>query len=212
MTTDINALTIDMLWFALLLRVIDLPNLAQNYESRALELRWSDPSGQDVEDTREWVRLTLKGGAGGLGDMYVHRRDGSVDDELDQEYWELLQKMTDFAHGGEAPQSDLLKQMGNRMFAYGYTYVRQIEAPVGTWPFIRGRTTYEVMTAPGVTTIVDANILGGAVGYDPRGSRRDMQECQMAARRLFMEGRGDEWVHYSSAQVVPGEMLRNAES
>lgn len=75
MITDINALTIDMLRFALLLRVIDLPNLAQNYESQTLKLRWSDPSSQDVEDAREWVRLTIKGGAGGLGDMFVHRRD-----------------------------------------------------------------------------------------------------------------------------------------
>ncbi|PNI08360.1 hypothetical protein CXX84_10520 [Arthrobacter sp. AFG7.2] len=203
MTTSVNALALDMLTFSGLLRIIRQPQLAENYEARAKYLL-ANPAAKDVEETRAWVRLTLQGGAGGLGDMYVQKADGSVDEVLTRQYMELLQKMTDFANGGDEPSS-LLQQMGSAMFAHGYTYVRLVEVvPTGKWPFRRGRTMYEVMTAPGVTRLVDSTLLGGAVGYDPRGSRRDMQECQMTARRMFDEGRTDDWVHFSSSQVIPG--------
>lgn len=207
MTTDVNALTLDMLKFAGLLRLISQPQLAQNYESLAVELR-SDPSDQGVEDAREWVRTTLRGGSGGLGDVYVQKKDGSLDEVLDQEYQELLQRLTDFANGGEAPLSPLLKQIGNSMFANGYAYFRQVEAPVRKGLLVRGHTMYEVMTEPGATRRVGWKQLGEALGHGPQSSRRDMQECQAAADRLFREGRSDDWVHYSSAQVVPGESLQ----
>lgn len=209
MKSDVNALALDMLTFSGLLRIIRQPQLAENYEARAKYLL-SNPAADDVEVIRAWVRLTLVGGAGGLGDRYVQKTDGSVDKVLTQQYMELLQKMTDFANGGDEPLSSLLQQMGNTMFARGYTYLRLVETPTGRWPFRRGRTMYEVMTAPGVTRLVEPKLLGGAVGYDPRGSRRDMQECQMAAHRLFEEGRTDDWVHFSSAGVVPGDTLRRA--
>jgi hypothetical protein len=208
MTTDVNSLALDMLTFSGLLRIIRQPQLAENYEARAKYLL-SNSAAEDVEETRAWVRLTLQGGAGGLGDRYVQKTDGAVDEVLNQQYQGLLQKMTDFALGADEPLS-LLQQMGNTMFAHGYTYLRLVEVSTGKWPFRRGHTMYEVMTAPGVTRLVDQNTLGGAVGYDPRGSRRDMQECQMTARRLFDEGRTDDWVHFSSSQVFPGETLRRA--
>lgn len=208
MTRNVNSLALDMLTFSGLLRIIRQPQLAENYEARAKHLL-SNLSAKDAEETRAWVRLTLVGGAGGLGDMYVQKTDGSVDEVLTRPYMELLQKMTDFANSGDEPSS-LLQQMGNTMFAHGYTYLRLVEVPTGKWPFRRGRTMYEVMTALGVTRLVDSTLLGGAVGCDPRGSRRDMQECQMTARRLFDEGRTDDWVHFSSAQVIPGETLRRA--
>lgn len=209
MTTDANAQALDMFTFSGLLRIIRQPQLAENYEARAKYLL-SNPAAEDVEETRAWVRLTLQGGAGGLGDMYVQKKDGSVDTVLNQRYMELLQKMTDFANSEPEPLSALIQQMGNTMFAHGYTYLRLVEVPTGKWPSRRGRTVYEVMTAPGLIRLVDQKTLGGAVGYDPRGSRRDMQECQMAARRLFDEGRTDDWVHFSRAQVIPGETLREA--
>jgi hypothetical protein len=208
MTTDVNSLALDMLTFSGLLRIIRQPQLAENYEARAKYLL-SNPAAEDVEETRAWVRLTLQGGAGGLGDRFVQKTDGAVDEVLNQQYQELLQKMTAFALDEDEPLS-LLQQMGTIMFAHGYTYVRLVEVPTGQWPFRRGHTMYEVMTAPGVTRLVDSTLLGGAVGYDPRGTRRDLQECQMTARRLFDEGRTDDWVHFSSAQVIPGETLRRA--
>ncbi|WP_152642597.1 hypothetical protein [Pseudarthrobacter chlorophenolicus] len=209
MTTDVNSLALDMLTFSGLLQIIRQPQLAANYEARAKYLL-SNPPAEDVEETRAWVRLTLQGGAGGLGDMYVQTTDGAVDEVLTRRYQELLQKLTAVANGGPEPLSPLIQQMGNTMFAHGYSYLRLVEVPTGKWPFRRGRTMYEVMTAPGVTRLVDQDTLGGAVGYDPRGSRRDMQECQMTARRLFDEGRTDDWVHFSSAQVIPGETSRRA--
>jgi hypothetical protein len=207
MTTDVNALTLDMLKFAGLLRLIWQPQLAQNYESLAMELR-SDPSEQGVEETREWVRTTLKGGSGSLGDRYVQKKDGSPDVVLNREYRDLLQKLTDFAIGGDAPVSPLLKQMGNSMFANGYAYFRQVEAPVRKGLRMRGNAMYEVMAEPGATRFVALSQLGEAVGYGPHNSRKDFQECKAAAHRLFMEGRSDDWVHYSSAQVVPGDSLQ----
>jgi hypothetical protein len=65
MNTDVNSLTLDMLQFGGLLRVPRQPELAKNYETLALELRF-DPSELAVEDAREWVRTTLRGGSGGL--------------------------------------------------------------------------------------------------------------------------------------------------
>lgn len=207
MVNDANALTLDMLKFAGLLRLIRQPQLAQNYESLAVELR-SDPSDEAVEDARDWVRAALRGGAGGLGDQYVQKKDGSRDDVLDQKYQEPLQRLTDFANGGEAPVSPLLKQMGSSMFANGYAYFRQVEAPVRKGLFMRGHTMYEVMTEPGVTRLVGWKQLGEALGQGHQDSRRDMQECQTAAHRLFSGGRSHDWIHYSSAQVVSGEVLQ----
>lgn len=136
MTTDVNSLALDMLTFSGLLRIIRQPQLAENYEARAKYLL-SNPAAEDVEETRAWVRLTLQGGAGGLGDTYVHKTDGAVDEVLNQQYQDLLQKMTDFALDVDEPLS-LLQQMGNTMFAHGYTYLRLVEVPTGRWPFRRG--------------------------------------------------------------------------
>lgn len=98
--------------------------------------------------------------------------------------------------------------MGNPKFASGDAYFRRVEAPGRKGLFMRGRAMFEVMTAPGVTRLVTAGALGEALGYGPQRSRKDFQECQSVADRLFREGRRDAWVHYSSAQVVPGESLR----
>lgn len=98
--------------------------------------------------------------------------------------------------------------MGDPTFTNEHTYFRQVEAPVRKGLFMRGLAMFEVMTAPGVTRLVTAGELSEALGYGPQRSRRDLQECQAASDRLFRERRSDEWVHYSSAQVVPGESLR----
>jgi hypothetical protein len=89
------------------------------------------------------------------------------------------------------------------------TYFRMVTAPVRKgWFSSAGSTTYEVMTAPGVTSIVGPDQLAEAVGYGPQNSRKDWHECQMVAARLFREGRKGDWVHYSSAYVVSDEALR----
>lgn len=205
MTTDVDALASDMLRFASLLRLIRQPQLAQNYEALAVGLQ-SDPSDGSVEDARAWVRATLRGGAGGLFDRYVQKEDGARDEVQDQEYQHMLQKLADFAHAGEplSPSQD----RRDSLFSHGNTCFRQVQAPVRKGLFMRGRAMFEVMTAPGVTRLVTAGELPEAVGYGPQRSRRDFQECQAAADRLFRERQSEEWVHYSSAQVVPGELLR----
>lgn len=97
MVTDMNTLTQDMDKFASLLRIMDLPELAQNYEDLAMRLR-ADSSTRAVTEAREWVARSFGRGSGSLSDRYVYR-DGSVDEVLNAEYEELLQKLTDFANG-----------------------------------------------------------------------------------------------------------------
>jgi hypothetical protein len=94
------------------------------------------------------------------------------------------------------------------MFSEGNIYLRQIAGMKRWGLLVRGVAMYEVMTGPGVTRFVTPKYLGGAVGHDPRGSRRDMQEAQATTRCRFDEGRRGEWVHYSTAGIVAGESLR----
>jgi hypothetical protein len=201
MSTDVHALTIDMLRFSALLNDMNVTGLDRKYAENAMVLQ-SDSSDQNVEEVREWVRLTLKGGSGGLGDLYVQKPDGSLDQLLNAQYEELLQKLTDFANGGPAGTTDALWDRES-------TYFRKVTAPVRKgWFSSVGATTYEVMTAPGVTRVVGPDQLAEAVGYGPQNSRKDWHECQMVADRLFREGHKDDWVHYSSSYVVPDEALR----
>lgn len=203
MNTDTHSLTIDMLRFSALLHSMNITVLDQNYATKAMELQ-SDPSDEHVEAVREWVRLTLKGTSGGLSDLYVHNPDGTVNEALNAQYEELLHKLTDFANGGLES-----REIAAAMFANGSMYFRKVTTPVRKgWFSSTGSTTYEVMTAPGVTRIVGRDQLGEAVGYGPEHSSKDWHECQMVADRLFKEGRKDDWVHYSSSYIVPDESLR----
>lgn len=97
------------------------------------------------------------------------------------------------------------------MFSNGQKYFRQVAAPVRTGLITRGSTLYEVMSGAGVTRVVTFSQLGEAVGYGPQNSRKDFQECQSAAHRLFAAGRRDEWVHYSSSFVYPSKYFQSAE-
>jgi hypothetical protein len=97
MGTDIDTLTLDMLRFASLLRIMELAKLAQYYEDLAVKLR-ADSSTKAVDEAREWVFGSFGQGSGSVRDLYVYK-NGSVDDVLNAEYEELLQKLTDFANG-----------------------------------------------------------------------------------------------------------------
>lgn len=203
MKTDTEVLAADMMRFASLLRHMNLTVVAFKYESLARALQ-SEPSEVSVEEVRLWLRSSMKGGSGGLSDRYV-QKDGAVDEVLNAEYEELLQKFTDFVNA--EPESN--ESTAAAMFANGGTYFRLIETPVRKmWFSLEGTFTYEVATAPGVTRLVTLDQLGQAVGYGPQDSPKDWQECRMVADRLFREGRTDDWVHYSSSYVVPDDALR----
>ncbi|WP_346959222.1 hypothetical protein [uncultured Arthrobacter sp.] len=204
MKTDTEVLAADMMRFASLLRHMNLTVVALKCESLARALQ-SEPSEDAVEEVRLWLRSSMKGGSGSLSDRYVHT-DGEVDEVLNADYEELLQKFTDFVNA--EPESKE-SAAAAAMFANEGTYFRLIEIPVRkSWLSLKGTITYEVATAPGVTRLVTLDQLGQAVGYGPQDSRKDWQECQMVADRLFREGRRDDWVHYSSSYVVPDETLR----
>ena len=53
--------------------------------------------------------------------------------------------------------------------------------------------------------------MGRGYRLGPHGPWNDLQECQRTADRLFGEGRNEDWVEYSTAVVVPGEVLGKAE-
>lgn len=98
MATGVEAVTLDMLVFSTLLRLVRQPELAQGYESLALDLR-TDGSVQALQDAREWVLPTLQSGPGRLDDLYIQKRDGSVDHFLSDWYDALGNRLWDFASG-----------------------------------------------------------------------------------------------------------------
>jgi hypothetical protein len=93
-----EAVTLDMLAFATLLRLVRLPELAGEYESLAMGLR-TDGSAQAVQKAREWVLPTLQSGLGRLDDRYIQKRDGSVDRSLSDWYDALRDSLGGFASG-----------------------------------------------------------------------------------------------------------------
>jgi hypothetical protein len=99
LATNLHAVTLDMLAFASLLRVIRRPTLAQRYEDMALDLR-ADPTDADVEAAREWVGPTLRGGAGSLNDAYVQHH-GKVDGYLEQWFRALMLRLGEFSRSGK---------------------------------------------------------------------------------------------------------------
>ncbi|WP_104110566.1 hypothetical protein [Arthrobacter sp. N199823] len=203
MKTDTQVLAADMMRFASLLTHMDLSVVGLKYESLARALQ-TEPSEESVEEVRLWLRSSLKGGNGSLSDRYV-QKDGAVDEVLNAEYEKLLQKFTDFVNA--EPESN--KSAAAAIFANGGTYFRLIETLAhNRWFSLKGTSTYEVATGPGVTRLVTLDQLGQAVGYGLQDSRKDWQECRMVADRLFREGRRDHWVHYSSSYVIRDDALR----
>lgn len=99
MATDADALTRDMVKFATFLRLLRLPELAQNYENIVTQLR-ADSSTRSVNEVRARVSRTLEyGGSGSVYDRYVQKQDGSLDRVLNAEYRDVLQRLTVFANG-----------------------------------------------------------------------------------------------------------------
>jgi len=94
---DIVLLTKDMSRFADILRPMGLPELADKYEAQASDLR-ANRSSEAVSAARAWVARSFGRGVGSLSDRYVSR-NGAVDEALNAEYEELLQRLTDFANG-----------------------------------------------------------------------------------------------------------------
>jgi hypothetical protein len=105
LATNLQAVTLDMLAFGSLLRVLNQPTLAQRYEAMALDLR-ADPTEADVEAAREWVGPTLRGGAGSLNDSYVQHH-GKVDEYLDQWFQALMLRLGEFSRGGRRFHDDV---------------------------------------------------------------------------------------------------------
>ncbi|TDT64445.1 hypothetical protein [Frigoribacterium sp. PhB116] len=93
------------------------------------------------------------------------------------------------------------------MFIEKYRYFRQVAMPTRWLLFARGETEYEVMSAPGVVRRVPLSRVREALGAKRVAtSRRDFQECDMTAARLFREG-SDLWVEYPTGITVSTDEL-----
>jgi hypothetical protein len=100
LATHVEAVTIDMLAFAMLWRVINRPEAAQRYEDMTMDLR-TEASEDSVEAARQVMGESLRGGAGSLNDVVVHLRNGSPDHYLSEWYYTLHQRLWDFSVGGK---------------------------------------------------------------------------------------------------------------
>lgn len=107
LATNLHAVSLDMLAFGSLLRVRRLPALAQQYEAMALDMR-ADPTEADVEEAREWVGPTLRGGAGSLNDAYVQHH-GKVDEYLDDWFEAIKLRLGEFSRGGKRFYDDAVE-------------------------------------------------------------------------------------------------------
>jgi hypothetical protein len=61
---------------------------------------------------------------------------------------------------------------------------------------------YFVKTPAGSLRRVGLKDLPVALDVAPMGSRRDWQECEMVATRLFLDGESDKWVEYPTGLVI----------
>ena len=61
---------------------------------------------------------------------------------------------------------------------------------------------YFVKTLAGSLRRVRLRDLPVALGVAPQDSRRDWQECEMLATRLFLDSESDKWVEYPTGLVI----------
>ncbi len=100
LATNLEAVTIDMLSFATLLRVVGQARAAQRYQDLAMELR-TEATEESVEAARAEVCESLRGGTGSLNDVVVHKRDATPDRYLSDWYHAIKDRLWGFSVGGD---------------------------------------------------------------------------------------------------------------
>ncbi|WP_434992220.1 hypothetical protein [Arthrobacter sp. Ld5] len=110
LTANWEAVTLDMLAFSTLLRVYGRAGAGQRYQDMAMELR-TEATEESVEAARAEVAESLRGGAGSLNDVVIHKRDATPDAYLSQWYDALRGRLWAFSVGGkrcgdDAPERD----------------------------------------------------------------------------------------------------------
>lgn len=110
LATNLEAVTLDMLAFSTLLRVHGRPEAGQRYQDMAMELR-TEATEESVEAARAEVAESLRGGAGSLNDVVIHKRDATPDAYLSEWYYALKGRLRAFSVGGkrfgdDAPDRD----------------------------------------------------------------------------------------------------------
>ena len=91
------------------------------------------------------------------------------------------------------------------VFVEKYRYFRQVRSALRWFIFTRGEAQYEVMSAPGATRLLPYSQVRKALGASDT-ARRDFQECDMIASRLFREG-SELWVEYPTGITVDSDEL-----
>lgn len=83
-----------------------------------------------------------------------------------------------------------------------HSYFRLVTEPRRKFLVFRAHPEYLVKTPSGSLRRVILRDLPVALGVSPEGSRRDWQECEMLATRLFRAGESDKWVEYPTGLVI----------
>lgn len=110
LATNLEAVTLDMLAFSTLLRVYGRAGAGQRYQDMAMELR-TEATEESVEAARAEVAESLRGGAGSLNDVVIHKLDATPDAYLSEWCDALRGRLWAFSIGGkrfgdDAPECD----------------------------------------------------------------------------------------------------------
>lgn len=83
-----------------------------------------------------------------------------------------------------------------------HSYFRLVTEPRRKFLVFVAHPEYLVKTPSGSLRRVRLRDLPGALDVSPEDSRRDWQECEMLATRLFRAGESDKWVEFPTGLVI----------
>jgi hypothetical protein len=89
-----------------------------------------------------------------------------------------------------------------------YLYFRMASMPRRKFLVFVADPEYLVRMPTGSLKRVRLRDLPVALGVAPEGSRRDWQECEMVATRLFRDRESDKWVEYPTGLVINDSELQ----
>ncbi len=88
------------------------------------------------------------------------------------------------------------------------SYFRMASTPRRRFLVLVADPEYLVKSASGGLSRVRLRDLPAALGVAPEDSRRDWQECEMVAARLFRDGELEKWVEYPTGFVISDSELQ----
>lgn len=94
------------------------------------------------------------------------------------------------------------------MTDFNSSYFRMANAPQRSFLVFVADPEYLVKSASGGLSRVRLRDLPAALGVSPEDSRRDWQECELVAARLFRDGELEKWVEYPTGFIISDSELQ----